>query len=80
MYRRYSQKRRVEDLAKLENIVGIKDSIGNMPYLVELLEKVGDRISVLVGYDEVVLPALASGARGMILASANIIPDIWVKL
>jgi len=70
----------VEDLAELENIVGIKDSSGNMPYLMELLEKVGDRISVLVGYDEVVLPALASGARGMILASANIIPDIWVKL
>jgi len=70
----------VEDLAELENIVGIKDSSGNLPYLMELLEKVGDRINVLVGYDEVVLPALAAGAKGMILASANVIPDKWVKL
>jgi len=70
----------VEDLAEIENIVGIKDSSGNLPYLMELLEKVGDRISILVGYDEVVLAALASGAKGMILASANVIPDRWVKL
>ena len=70
----------VEDLADLENIVGIKDSSGSLPYLMELLEKVGDRINVLVGYDEVVLPAIASGAKGMILASANVIPDKWVKV
>lgn len=70
----------VEDLADIKNIVGIKDSSGNLPYLMELLEKVGDRINVLIGYDEVVLPAIASGAKGMILASANVIPDKWVKL
>jgi 4-hydroxy-tetrahydrodipicolinate synthase len=70
----------VEDLAELENIVGIKDSSGNMAYIMELLETVGDRISILVGYDEIVLPALASGVKGMILASANVIPDKWLEL
>jgi 4-hydroxy-tetrahydrodipicolinate synthase len=70
----------VEDLAELENIVGIKDGSGNMAYIMELLETVGDRISILVGYDEIVLPALASGVKGMILASANVIPDKWLEL
>lgn len=70
----------VEDLAELENVVGIKDSSGHMAYLMELLEIVGDRMSILVGYDEIVLPALASGVKGMILASANVIPDKWLEL
>lgn len=70
----------VEDLAAIDNIVGMKDSSGNFPYLMSLLEKVGDKISIVVGYDEIVFPALVAGAQGAILASANIIPDIWLKI
>ena len=70
----------VEDLATIDNIVGMKDSSGNFPYLMSLLEKVGDKISIVVGYDEIVFPALVAGAQGAILASANIIPDIWLKI
>ncbi|MFX0068548.1 MAG: 4-hydroxy-tetrahydrodipicolinate synthase [Candidatus Hodarchaeota archaeon] len=70
----------VEDLATIDNIVGIKDSSGDFPYFMSLLEKVGDTISIVVGYDEIVFPALVAGARGAILASANIIPDIWLKI
>jgi formaldehyde-activating enzyme len=43
----------------------------------EILEYAGDRINVLVGHDEVVLNALAGGASGMILASAQVYPDVW---
>jgi formaldehyde-activating enzyme len=43
----------------------------------ELLEYVSDRIDVLVGHDEVVLPALAAGVSGVILASAQVYPEIW---
>ena len=70
----------VEDLAYVDNIVGLKDSSGDLKYMLAVLEKVRHKIKVLVGYDEVVLPALASGANGMILASANFIPDIWLEL
>jgi formaldehyde-activating enzyme len=45
-----------------------------------VLEKVRDKIFVMCGHDEVVLPALAGGVNGVILASANVIPDIWLKL
>lgn len=70
----------VEDLAEIPNIVGLKDSSGELKYILAVLEKVRDKINVMCGYDEVVLPALAAGASGAILASANVIPDFWVEI
>jgi 4-hydroxy-tetrahydrodipicolinate synthase len=67
----------IEDLAQLDNIVGIKDSGGELKQILAILEKVGSKIKVLVGHDEVVFPALASGCAGCILASAQLIGDIW---
>ena len=60
-----------------ENVVGIKDSSGDLPFMEALFEKVKGRIGIFVGHDEVVQAALAAGADGAILASANLIPDIW---
>ncbi len=73
----YLPRRVVEDLADVPNVVGIKDSSGNLTYTMEILEYAGDRINVLVGHDEVVLNALAGGAHGMILASAQVYPEVW---
>lgn len=70
----------VEDLADLPNIIGIKDSSGNLTYTMEILEYAGDRIDVFVGHDEVVLPALAGGVSGMILASAQVYPEVWQEV
>ena len=70
----------VEDLVEIPNIIGLKDSSGELRYMLSVLEKTSTKFSVLCGHDEVVLPALAAGASGMILASANIIADIWVEL
>ncbi|MGD8969727.1 MAG: dihydrodipicolinate synthase family protein [Anaerolineae bacterium] len=74
---RYLPRTVVEDLADLPNIIGLKDSSGNLTYTMELLEYVGDRIDIFVGHDEVVLPALAGGVSGMILASAQVYPEVW---
>jgi 4-hydroxy-tetrahydrodipicolinate synthase len=70
----------VEDLADVDNIVGLKDSSGNLTYTMEVLEMVQGRIDVFVGHDEVVLPALAGGCSGMILASANVFPEVWQRV
>jgi 4-hydroxy-tetrahydrodipicolinate synthase len=73
----YVPRRVIEDLADIPNIVGLKDSSGNLTYTMEVLEYAGDRINVLVGHDEVVLNALAGGVSGMILASAQVYPEVW---
>lgn len=70
----------VEDLAQIPNIVGLKDSSGQLGYILAVLEKVRDKINVICGHDEVVLAALAAGCSGAILASANVIPDVWVQI
>jgi len=70
----------VEDLAEIPNIVGVKDSSGELRYILALIEKTSPKLSIMCGHDEVVLPALAAGCSGMILASANIIPDVWREL
>ncbi|MFC2031293.1 dihydrodipicolinate synthase family protein, partial [Chloroflexota bacterium] len=73
----YLPRRVVEDLADIPNIVGLKDSSGNLTYTMEILEYAGDRINVLIGHDEVVLNGLAGGASGVILASAQVYPVVW---
>ena len=70
----------VEDLVDIENFVAIKDSSGDYKYHSALLEKVSDKISVLIGWDELVLGSLAGGSAGCILGSANVIPKIWLEL
>jgi 4-hydroxy-tetrahydrodipicolinate synthase len=70
----------VEDLAQIPNIVGLKDSSGQLSFILAVLEKVRDRINVMCGHDEVVIAALAAGCSGAILASANVIPDVWIQV
>lgn len=70
----------IEDLADIPNIVALKDSSGNLAYTMEVLEMTQGRLAVLVGHDEVVLPALAGGCSGMILASAQVFPEVWQQV
>lgn len=70
----------VEDLADVPNIVGLKDSSGELKNMMAVLEKTRPKISLLCGHDEVVLPALAAGCSGVILASANFMPDKWAEV
>ncbi len=48
--------------------------------MLTVLEQLPERFSVLVGRGTVVLPALVSGARGAILACANLIPERWQEV
>ena len=76
----YLPRRVVEDLADIPNIIGLKESSGDLTYMLEVLEFCGDRIDVFVGHDEVVLNALSGGASGMILASAQVYPEVWQQV
>lgn len=59
-------------LAQHENIIGIKDSSGNVAALTETTRLVPAGFQVLTGNAPTFLAALALGARGGILAVANV--------
>jgi 4-hydroxy-2-oxoglutarate aldolase len=60
----------VHEMAQHENVIGMKDSAGNIPVLTEYLEAQGPTFRVLTGSGATVVPALAAGASGAILAIA----------
>lgn len=64
----------VAELSHHPNIVGIKDSCGNLRQLGEIIEKVPADFAVFTGAPELLLPALSLGARGAILGIANAAP------
>lgn len=62
-------------LAEHSNIIGIKDSSGDVRRIGELVAAAPSLFQVLTGGASVVFPALAMGARGAILALASALPD-----
>jgi 4-hydroxy-tetrahydrodipicolinate synthase len=71
----------VARLAQIPNILGIKDSSGDLQNTNELIRVVPDRFSVMMGRDTLIYHALIWGARGAVPATANVaarlVVDIW---
>jgi 4-hydroxy-2-oxoglutarate aldolase len=68
-------------LSRHENIVGLKESSGDVVAFVEMLRAAGDAdFSMLTGHASALHAALASGAAGAILAVACAVPRFCVAL
>ncbi|WP_410508147.1 4-hydroxy-tetrahydrodipicolinate synthase [Methanosarcina hadiensis] len=66
----------ITKLAKVENIVGIKEASGNAAKVSQILENtIDDDFVVLSGEDGLTLPIISMGGRGVISVAANIVPD-----
>jgi len=70
----------VARLGEHDNIVGLKDSRGDLDGLRRWVEITGDGFEVLVGNGALLLEALDAGAVGGILGVANIVPGACVRL
>jgi len=66
--------------SEFDNVIGMKDSSGNIGAITETIRLVGDRISVLAGTAEVVLPTLMLGGTGAVIAVANVFPKMCSDL
>jgi len=62
-----------------KNVVGIKECSVDFAQTVELLRLVGDKISVLAGEEYAAVASMIFGAKGAIMASANVIPEVWME-
>ncbi len=70
----------VVSLADHPNIIGIKDSSGNVTKMGEIVQRVPTDFQVLAGSAGFLLPALSIGADGGILALANIAPAQCIQI
>jgi 4-hydroxy-tetrahydrodipicolinate synthase len=66
--------------AENEGIIGVKDSGGNLGTITETVRLAGDKISVLAGTADVVLPTLLLGGRGAVVAVGNVFPALCRQL
>jgi 4-hydroxy-2-oxoglutarate aldolase len=70
----------VAKLSEHSNIIGIKDSSGNIGQLTEIIHLSKKGFAVFVGSAPVFFPALCVGAAGGILAVANAAPQECVRI
>lgn len=70
----------VARLAEHPNIIGIKDSAGNVDQVRETVGSVPESFAVLVGSASTLYPSLQVGARGAILAAACAWPEIFTAM
>lgn len=61
-------------LAKIKNIVGVKEASGSLQAISEIIDLCGKDFTVLSGDDPLLWPILSVGGRGVISVSANILP------
>lgn len=64
----------VEELSKIENIVAIKEATGDVARAVDIINRCGDRIDVYSGNDDITVPLMSVGAKGVISVLSNIMP------
>ena len=64
----------VEELSKVENIVGIKEASGNISYVAEISRRCSEEFAIYSGNDDMIVPVLSLGGKGVISVVANIEP------
>lgn len=64
----------VEELSKVENIVAIKEASGDVARTVDIIERCGDSMDVYSGNDDIIVPMMSVGAKGVISVLSNVVP------
>ncbi len=71
----------LERLAAIPNIVGVKESSGDMTLTAEFIRRTRDRdFKVIAGRDILILSTLVYGGAGTVASSANIVPQLVVEI
>jgi len=71
----------IERLSDIPNIVGVKDSSGDMTLTSEYIRRTrGKGFSVLAGRDTMILATLVYGGTGCVASTANVVPEVVVEI
>ncbi len=69
-----------QKLSRFPNIVGVKEASTDITKAAKILAYCPEHFSVWTGNDEMTLPAIALGAKGVISVASNVCPKEMVKL
>lgn len=61
-------------LGQHKNIVAVKEASGNISYTSKLIAQCGDLLDVYSGNDDIIVPMMSIGAKGVISVVSNIMP------
>ena len=67
-------------LAKIPNIVGVKEASGNIGNNIELINSVPEGFAVLSGDDPTGLPFMLCGGHGVVTVAANVAPKLFADM
>ena len=70
----------VKRLCDIDEVVALKEATGNILRTLDVFELCGDRMTLLSGDDFVVAPFIASGGRGVVSVSSNVVPRLMADL
>jgi 4-hydroxy-tetrahydrodipicolinate synthase len=70
----------VERLAVISNIVGIKEALGRVERIDELVRRCGDRLGVFSGDDATGMESMLAGGKGVISVTANVAPRLMHEM
>jgi 4-hydroxy-tetrahydrodipicolinate synthase len=70
----------VARLGQHPNIVGIKDSSGDLTLTIEMVHQTANDFAVLMGRDSLIYAGLQHGIKGAIAATANVVPTLVVEI
>lgn len=65
----------VERLAKIKNIIGIKEATGKIERTKDIMQRCGKNFAIYSGDDPTALELMLLGAQGVISVTANVAPD-----
>ncbi|MDD6483418.1 MAG: 4-hydroxy-tetrahydrodipicolinate synthase [Clostridiales bacterium] len=63
----------LKELAKVDNIVGIKEASGNISYVAQIAAQIPE-LYIYSGNDDMIVPILSLGGKGVISVLANVAP------
>ncbi len=66
--------------ASIDEIVGLKDSGGNMVNAIRTMDRVPKDFIFINGADEYTYQAILTGARGTVSSTANVVPEVFQSI
>ena len=70
----------VKKLSEIDNIMGIKDSSGDLTLTAQYIMECPENFAVLAGRDSLILATLLYGGKGAVAATANVVPKLVVGI